>query len=606
MHPHRLSLEPKKDAVVRSTLLCSAALNCLASLSVGVAAVQAQPVDISSTVDIDANAGFEIREETYTLPEAQLPSRPEDVPPDILRPEMVGLVVSPVDAIGPRPVALFIHGANSTCYDPAEDRLYGMWPCPDGYEAVPSYRGFLANQRFLAARGWVTVSVSVNGVNGTMLAGEHRMDSALRSEMAEEHLRQWARWLAGEETFPAPEFITNGVQPDLQQLLVVGHSRGGSAANEVALKSAANASLPWRVRAQVLIGPSASHFNPPPALPTVVLLPGCDGDVFALQGQGYIDRGRDLQANRALRSAVLIHGANHNFFNSEWDPTTAAILAASDDDALGTFFRDSALEGACAPDAEERLSGEAQRELGSFYIAAAGKAFMQGDASILPLFDGSPVCAGPTCRTNIQTHALGGGRQPLLVPSVDTGLMTSEQVSMTPCFTGGDVGAEGACITTDMPTFYGVARTPHFLPERLFEEDVTQTSERVALHMQWNTVAGAARIDASEPALRAGATDVALRVIVPPGAVGTTFALSLIDSAGSSLPLGAAELSGVPTNAGARTGVYWAQEVRFPIDLAAAAAAGFEVDAIQSLEITSQSSSGSLWLLDAWSYAPGA
>jgi len=438
------------------------------------------------------------------------------------------------------------------------------------------------------------------------LAEGVQTDSVLRSELAEEHLKQWARWLEGDETLPPPGFITAGVRPDLQQLLLIGHSRGGSAANAVALKSAANASLPWRVRAQVLIGPTASFFDPPPALPTVVLLPGCDGDAFDLQGQSYLDRGRDLNVNNALRSAVFIHGANHNFFNSEWDPTTAAIPAASDDDAVGTFFRDSAPEGACAPDAKERLSGEAQRELGGFYIAAAGKAFVQGEASVLPLFDGSPVCAGPTCRTSIQTHALGGRRQPLLIPSVDTTLTPSEQVSVTQCFTSRDVEEAGACITPDMPTFSGLARTPHFLRQSIYGEDVTQAPARVALHMQWSTAAGAARIDASQPALRSGATDVTLRVIVPPAAVGTTFALSLIDSAGTSLPLGAAALSGVPANAGARTGVYWAQEVRFPIDLEAAAAAGFDVDAIQSLEIAPQSSSGRLWLLDAWSYAPGA
>jgi len=125
---------------MKISLWCSAALTCLASLSAGVAAVHAQPIDISSTVNIDANATFEVREETYTLPEAKLPSTPEDLPPSFLRPEMVGLVVSPVNATGPRPVALFIHGANSTCYDPTERALSGMWPCPEGIEPVPSYR----------------------------------------------------------------------------------------------------------------------------------------------------------------------------------------------------------------------------------------------------------------------------------------------------------------------------------------------------------------------------------------------------------------------------------------------------------------------------------
>jgi hypothetical protein len=87
-------------------------------------------------------------------------------------------------------------------------------------------------------------------------------------------------------------------------------------------------------------------------------------------------------------------------------------------------------------------------------------------------------------------------------------------------------------------------------------------------------------------------------------AVNTQFALSLVDAAGSTLSLGLATLSGVPANAGAATGAYWAQELRFPISVTAATTAGFDVNAVPSIETTPKSTSGALWLLDVWKYAP--
>jgi hypothetical protein len=353
----------------------------------------------------------------------------------------------------------------------------------------------------------------------------------------------------------------------------------------------------------VLIGPVALDVNPVATVPTVVLLPGCDGDVLDLQGQSYIDRGRDLNANAALRSAVFIHGANHNFFNAEWDPKTATVAAASSDDAA-KLFDEQTPQGACRPGAPERLSGDAQRELGGFYIAAAGKAFVQGNTSVAQLFDGSFVCAGPTCGANIQTHALGGRRQPLLIPSADSRSTAGEQLSIAPCLTAGQPGEASACITADMPTVQTLTRTPHFIPTTA--GDGPQEPSRAALRVQWSAAAGGARIDASHPALSSDATAIEARVIVDPGSVGTSFVLSLIDAAGVSLPLGTATLSGVPANAGAAIGAYWAQELRFPIDVASAAAAGFDANAVQSVELTPQSPSGTLWILDMWNYAPGA
>ena len=44
--------------------------------------------------------------------------------------------------------------------------LTGDWPCPTGTQPIPSHRGYLQDQKLLASQGYVTVSISANGING--------------------------------------------------------------------------------------------------------------------------------------------------------------------------------------------------------------------------------------------------------------------------------------------------------------------------------------------------------------------------------------------------------------------------------------------------------
>jgi dienelactone hydrolase len=518
--------------------------------------------------------------------------------------EMLGVVVAPVGAKGALPLAVFIHGQSGTCYNTSSGAASVHWPCVEGELPVPSYRGYLPFQRYLAERGWLTLSISLNGVGGSPITESPTGDTVQRTKLVEMHLRQWAAWAAGDNTVRPPAVLAD-VQPDLQRVMLIGHSRGGSAANQVALRSVTTPSSPWRVNAQVLLSPAAAHFNPAPHVPTIVLLPGCDGDVTDLQGQSYIDRARDLGGDTALRSGVFIDYANHTFFNTEWDPSTAVAKGAAKDDA-GALFEDRTPEGACRPGAPERLSPDAQRAIASLYIAAAGRAFVLGDTTVLPLLDGSNVCAGASCGASIHTAAIGGKRRPLLIPQLDT-TVSGDQISIAPCLTARDRGVEGGCITPDMKLVKGLTRTPHF--KSAIDQpqgSVAQEPSQVALAIHWASKDHPVASIAAKGALGQDATEVTVRVIADPEAVRTSFELALVDTAGRTLPLGSADLSGLPANAGPGTGVYWAQEARFAIDSRAMTDQGFDASSIARLQLTALSDSGRIWLLDAWSYAPGA
>ena len=250
---------------------------------------------------------FDTTSSSYQL--AQVPYREYAEPLDI-----VGRVVRPVAAAGPRPLVVFLHGRHGTCYK--GKRSTGDWPCRSGWEPIPSYLGYLSMQRLLASQGYITVSIDANAINGQDWQSPDG-GAAARSALVRKHLQAWNTW----STVGAAPFGSDLVGAvDMSRVVLVGHSRGGEGVNRAAVDSRRGTG--WQIAGQVLIGPTAFGRQIKPGLPTVALLPFCDGDVSDLQGQQYIDMSRDIldDTDQALRSSVMVMGANHNYFNAEWTP----------------------------------------------------------------------------------------------------------------------------------------------------------------------------------------------------------------------------------------------------------------------------------------------
>lgn len=139
----------------------------------------------------------------YTLNSVRLPGYPQPI-------EMQAVVVAPKGATGKRPLALFLHGRHYTCYKPGTEDITGDWPCPTGLKSVPSYRGYLRDQQLLASQGYVTVSISANGINAQDADAEDAGAQA-RSSLIRQHLAHWADWSAHPET--APAVVRNAPRP---------------------------------------------------------------------------------------------------------------------------------------------------------------------------------------------------------------------------------------------------------------------------------------------------------------------------------------------------------------------------------------------------------
>ncbi|MET8445963.1 hypothetical protein [Streptomyces sp. NPDC005209] len=499
--------------------------------------------------------------------------------------EMRAVVVAPKGATGKRPLALFLHGRHSTCYVEHGD-VNGDWPCPAGTKSIPSHRGYLRDQKLLASQGYMTVSISANGINGQDFAAEDGGAQA-RSSLVRLHLAQWADWAAHPAT--APAVVRDAPPADLSRVLLIGHSRGGEGVNRAALDSlypppadqdGYHGPVRWHIKGTVLIGPTVFGQNPVPDVPSMTILPGCDGDVSDLQGEVYVDGTRGVSRGTALHSAVYVVGANHNFFNTEWTPGQAKAPAEDD------FWSDPQhRDPVCSKGTAVRLTADQQHKAGSTYIAAAARLFVAGDDRVRPLLDGSARRAPSADPARVLSHAVGAKRGAGFLPDgkvTVTGGRLCSAVDPRPSVACLGQGAKGS--------------SPHFAT---WETD--REAGRHAVALRWTSPGTAMRMKSAEPVSLAGAGKLALRVFVPPNSSGTQLDVSVTDAAGHRAALGRVRVDGLPGSE--RNAAYWAREVRVP--LTAATRAGFDLRHVKSLELTPRSRKGQAWLMDAWGWRPG-
>jgi hypothetical protein len=509
----------------------------------------------------------------YSLPGVKLPDFPAPV-------EMQAVVVAPKGAPGRRPLALFLHGRHYTCFNGSdENQITGDWPCPAGTQPVPSYRGYLQAQRLLASQGYITVSISANGINGQDFAADDGGAQA-RSSLVRLHLADWADW-AGGKRGTAPAVAKAAPPADMSKVFLMGHSRGGEGVSRAAMDSlnpppaaqdGYHGAVRWTIRGLLLIGPTIFGHDPAPDVPSATILPGCDGDVSDLQGQMYADATRGVSSGRALHSALYAIGADHNFFNTEWTPGQAAAPAFDDfygdDDPLCSLGR-----------APSRLTAAQQQTVGATYIATAARLFVAGDDRARPLLDGSGVRAPSAGSARVLSHAIGAARTAAIIPD------TSVQVTNGRiCSEVTDVEAQ-ACLVAGQGFVGG---SPHFVG---FWSAVPEPG-RYAVLLNGT---GTATVRPAKPVSLAGAQSLALRLIVPPNSTGNRFGVSVVDTRGHRTSLGDVRVDGVPGTD--LTTSYWAQELRVAVPR--------KLGAVARLELTRKGGSGQAWLIDAWGWRAG-
>lgn len=246
-------------------------------------------------------------------------------------------------AAGPHPLLVFLHGNHATCGLALEgneprvdfDGTYTFTGiCPEGMIPVPNHLGYDFAARLLASHGYAVVSIDANrGITYRNLS-EGSFDRYLvraRGNLVLRNLVEISRWNTdGIGSAAAVDFDLRG-QFDLSQVGFMGHSRGGEGVR-VAQNIFLNEPIDglWHklipdlnIRAVFEIAPvDLGTLEQSPVTPKNiawnVLIAACDGDVVTYQGVSPWHRAMTTASDGYPKSVFTVWGANHNFFNSEW------------------------------------------------------------------------------------------------------------------------------------------------------------------------------------------------------------------------------------------------------------------------------------------------
>jgi hypothetical protein len=371
----------------------------------------------------------------------------------------------------------------------------------------------------------------------------------------------------------------------MDQVTLVGHSRGGEAVNRAAI--GVPAAAPYAINGVVLIAPTAVGRQAAPGTPTVTLLGYCDGDLTHLPGQQYADVGRDLARDSALRSTVLLMGANHNYFNTQWTPGSSVAFAVDD------WPEES--DPVCGTGSTTRLSAAGQRAAATAYVAGAVRLFARRDDRVLPMFDGSSVRVPSAGEVDIRSTAVGARRRMVSVRP-DLTVTTTGALEARICrgYSSGSDEACGAGVVRE--------RTPHWPAE----DQSPYPPGQPALHVSW-TGRGAATLQLEHPLDLSASTSVDARVIVSTATPDVRLGLRLEDAEGGTAVLEPRAggrlhaLPGGPKRGSPLLGKLLAQTLRTPL----AEASGVDLTRITGIGLTSRSERGRIWLLDVAARRPG-
>jgi len=423
--------------------------------------------------------------------------------------ELLASVHHPTDLTGgPFPLVVFLHGRHATCFN-GQGAAFLEWPCSDGRTPIPSYQGYDYVGALLASQGYFVVSISANGVNAVdnMVFD---LGALARAELIQKHLDI----LKGFTTSGGAPFGTRFVgKIDLTRIGTMGHSRGGEG---VARHFTFNISQgsPYGIRAVLPLAPTDFNRTLVNNVPLLVMLPYCDGDVSDLQGIHYFDDVRyNVPGDPASKHYVLVMGADHDFFNTVWSPSSG-IPGAADD--WVAFVPGGVSDSFCGTGkTSQRLTESQQRAVSTGFFTAFFRTFVGGETQFLPILTGdAPPPPGVTHDLHVTFHAPDN---PLLRRDLNR-FLTSSELS---------TNVLGGAVTPNALSPYEICGGPSPFPPKCIpsannaQQPHTTPSARSnapglsQLHSGWTSASGSLQDDLP-PSLRnvSGFQAIQFRVVV--------------------------------------------------------------------------------------------
>lgn len=463
----------------------------------------------------------------------------------------------PTGASGQRPVVVFLHGRADACQNPDTGEFDNAnWPCLSGFQPVSSYLGYSQSAEVLASRGYVVVSISGNAIGAVdQTTASPDRGGLARGQLVMAHLDLLAKANAG--TAAGMSAVLKG-KLDLGAVGLMGHSRGGDGVVRAALLNAARPS-PYGVKGVLAIAPIDRTRPALPDVPLAVLLPYCDGDVANQEGHHFYEDSRYASAtDTALKSSLMMMGADHNYFNELWTNIYGDdwdLWVDPADPTCGT-----------TPAGNIRLTATEQQEAGVAYTAGFFRMTLGRETAFLPMFQTNSGSAVQVGAATVLQATQSPAAQRLDVAPLQA---TASNVA----FSGKVVGQYCASIAGRSPqsglpscsdsTF--TSRFPAFTP-------VTHTSNVPAspmLHMTW---ASSGQMTATLPSGRynvSGYGALTLRAAPDAGNTATDLTLTVVDGSGNTQSTTVSALSDAlsPLPAGNQDLLpkTWLRTVRWPV-----------------------------------------
>jgi dienelactone hydrolase len=289
---------------------------------------------------------------------------------------------------GPFPLVLVVHGNHN----------------PQDY-SDPGY-GYLGE--LLASRGFILVSVDQNFING--LSGEN--DG--RAWLLLKHLQEWKRL---NDSVGSPVYH----RVDLDNIALMGHSRGGEAAPLAATfnklrfypdDAKQKFNFQFNVKSIVSIAPvdgqyrAAGQFTPLENVNYLVIHGSHDGDVSTFHGLRQFERLRFTDGNPWFKSAIYMYRANHGQWNTVWNNKDNGPRS-------GRFL-----------DLRALIPAEEQRQFAKVVISAFLESTLRGKREYLPLFVDHRTAGHWLPRTMYITRFQEAGYKPIAEYDEDIDITT--------------------------------------------------------------------------------------------------------------------------------------------------------------------------------------
>ncbi|MEU0970989.1 hypothetical protein ABZ357_38355 [Streptomyces sp. NPDC005917] len=496
-------------------------------------------------------------------------------------------------APGPRPLVLLLHGRHSACYNPDTKTTDNTnWPCLSGYQPIPSYRGYDQSAKVLASQGYVVVSISADGINAQDNPYSDDAGTLARGQLVLDHLNLLAKADKGDA--PGMSRLLKG-KINLNEVGLMGHSRGGEGVVKAALLNSA-LSHPYGIKAVLPLAPIDFGRETLPDVPMIVVLPYCDGDVSNLQGQHFFDDTRySAPGDHVMRSSLLVMGADHNFFNTEWTPGVSVAPSSDDwsnqdDPTCGTNSATSI-----------RLTHDQQYQTGVALISGFFQLVIGGHNEFKPLFDGTEGKS-----TSVGTATIYTETQTSNSDRLDIAPLTGPSSNVS--FSGSAGGQYCASVGTRTPisglpgctnSTY-TSRFPSWTPAN-YAGNVPATP---LLHMAWTEPTGTTDPGAVKIGVPAGQRDVSrydaltFRAATDDLSGDTDLTTTVVDGAGRSSSVQVSRLSdALDTLPGTNTTLLpktWLRTVRWPVSQMK----GVNLHDIRQVVLTTPSTSGGAFLSD--------